>query len=91
MFCEDEKDQRMSSPHHNPEDHRYFLLEVFFLAKPQSAALEPTEEQQKEKLVEQSQTVWKEGILKEDKVGSDVKTYQNYEHRNILSRGTAPL
>ena len=90
MFCEDETD-KCQSPYHYPEDHRYFLLEVFLLAQPKSAALEPTEEQQKEKLVEQSQTVWKEGILKEDKVGSDVKTYQNYEHRNILSRGTAPL
>ena len=85
------KTRECPSPHHNPEDHRYFLLEVFLLTQPQSAALEPTEEQQKEKLVEQSQTVWKEGLLKEDKVGSDVKTYQNYEHRNILSRGTAPL
>ena len=82
-LCEAETYKRSLS-HHNPEHHRDLLLEVFLLAQPQSAALEPTEEQQKEKLVEQSQTVWKEGILKEDKVGSDVKTYQNYEHRNIL-------
>ena len=43
--------------HHNPEHHGDFLLEVFLLAQPQSAALEPTEEQQEEELVQQSQAV----------------------------------
>ena len=44
-------------PHHYPEDHRYFLLEVFLLPQPQSAALEATEKQQKEELIQESQAV----------------------------------
>ena len=54
--CEGERDQRTLTDH-NPEHHGDFLLEVFLLAQPQSAALEPTEEQQEEELVQQSQAV----------------------------------
>ena len=53
------EDQRTLTDH-NPEHHGDFLLEVFLLAKPQSAALEATEEQQQEKLIQQSQPVWRE-------------------------------
>ena len=64
--CEDLKQNSLSRkriqtarclPHHYPEDHRYFLLEVFLLTQPQSAALEATEEQQKEELIQESQAV----------------------------------
>ena len=51
------RQRRGCQPHHYPEDHRYFLLEVFLLSQPQSAALEATEEQQKEELIQESQAV----------------------------------
>ena len=74
---------RESLAHHDPEHHRDFLLEVFLLAQPQSAALEPTEEQQQEKLIQQSQAVWREGNS-EGRTEMAKMAYQNYEHRNIL-------
>ena len=60
-----ERFTRESLSHHDPEHHRDFLLEVFLLAQPQSAALEPTEEQQQEEFIEESQTVWRKGINEE--------------------------
>ena len=81
-LCEGERDERTLS-HHNPEHHGDFLLEIFLLAKPQSAALEATEEQQKEELIQECQPVWREAN-NDGRTESKVETYQNYEHRNIL-------
>ena len=77
-----ERFTRESLSHHDPEHHGDFLLEIFLLSQPQSAALEPGQQQQKEKLIQQSQTVCKR-IMKGGQ-SLVMKTYRSCEHRYIL-------